>query len=110
MAKIFPFSDHAISIEPGELEELARYCRSIRAMQGNGEKSLSKNETDNRDNFRRGLFAIRALRAGETITPEMLIALRPVRGLSVAEWDGVIGKKLARDVNDLDPVTRADLA
>lgn len=110
MAKIFPFSDHAISIEPHELEELARYCRGIRAMQGDGQKALSNNEAKNRDNFRRGLFAGRALRAGETITPEMLIALRPVRGLSVAEWDKVIGKKLARDVNDRDPLTTADLA
>lgn len=110
MAKIFPFSDHAISIEPRELEELALYCRSIRVMQGNGEKSLSSNEAKNRDNFRRGLFAGRALRAGETITPDMLIALRPVRGFSVADWDGVIGKKLARDVNDRDPLTPADLA
>lgn len=110
MAKIFPFSDHAISIEPGELEELALYCRSLRAMQGNGEKVLSKNEAENRANFRRGLFAGRALRAGETLAPDMLIALRPVRGLSVAEWDGVIGKKLARDVNAQDPITPADLA
>ncbi len=110
MAKIFPFSDHAISIEPAELEELARYCRSIRAMQGSGEKSLTKNEADNRNNFRRGLFASRPLRAGETVTPEMLIALRPLRGLSVAEWDGVIGKKLAHNVNERDPITPADLA
>ena len=110
MAKIFPFSDHAISIEPGELEELARYCRSIRAMQGNGRKTLSKNETDNRDNFRRGLFASRFLHAGETVTPEMLIALRPLRGFSVAAWDAVIGKKLVRDVNERDPISPSDLA
>ena len=110
MAKIFPFSDHAISIEPHELEELSRYCRSIRAMQGNGQKSLSKNEAENRGNFRRGIFAGRALRAGETITPDMLVALRPVRGFSVADWDGVIGRKLARDVNEHDPLTPADLA
>ncbi len=105
MAKLFPFSDHAISIEPPELEELAVFCHRLPAMRGTGVKSLSKNEAENRNNFRRGLYAARPLKAGETVTPEMLAVLRPVRGFCVSQWDDVMGKTLARDVAKGEPLT-----
>ncbi len=104
MAKEFPFSDHAISIEPAELKELSAFCKSLPAMSGDGIKRLSENERENRDKFRRGIYAARDLEKGIVLSEGDCIALRPVHGISVARWDEVIGKKVKKSMGKWEPV------
>lgn len=104
MAKEFPFSDHSISIMPDELKELTAYCNDIAAMRGDGIKRLSKNESENRDKFRRGIYAARDLPAGAVLGETDIVPLRPVRGVDVALWDDVIGKTLGTPLIKGDPL------
>lgn len=104
MKEEFPFSDHAISIEPDELQKLAGYCKNLPIMLGSPEKRLSQNEKENRDSFRRGIYATRDLEKGTVIAQSDCIPLRPLQGVSVAEWDSVIGKRLSRPLKKGEPL------
>jgi len=104
MAKQYPFSDHAIAIEPGELKELSAFCKKLALMRGAPGKRLTATERDGREKFRRGIYAARYLPEGLVVTDGDCVALRPVRGVSVAEWDMVMGKKLRRPLAKGEPI------
>jgi len=109
MAEQFPYSDYAMSIEPDEMFLLSQFCRDLPAIMGRREKVLSTNERNNRDRFRRGIYATRDLERGETLNETDCIPLRPLRGISVSRWDMVIGTKLKRPVKTGSPITADDL-
>lgn len=94
MSEEFPYSDHAFSIEPDELAKLTRIGKTVPATVTGETKKLSTSELANRDKNRRGIYAARDLEQGTVLTEGDCIPLRPVKGVSVCEWDNVIGKKL----------------
>lgn len=94
MSEEFPYSDHAFSIEPGELAKLTRIGKTLPATVTSETKELSPRELMNRDKNRRGIYATQNLEQGVVLTENDCIPLRPVKGISVSEWDNVIGKKL----------------
>ena len=54
--------------------------------------------------FRRSLYVVRDMRAGETFTPENLRAIRPGLGLPPKHLDAVLGRKASRDVRRGTPL------
>ena len=94
MCEEFPFSDHAISIEPEELAKLTRIGKTAPSTLTGDTKKLSPGELANRDKNRRGIYATQDLEQGTVLTEDDCIPLRPVKGISVSHWDNVIGKKL----------------
>jgi len=58
---------------------------------------------------RRSLYAVRAIRADETLAEDMLITLRPMRGVEPKDIGRIIGKKTSHDIQARQPITLQDV-
>ena len=56
--------------------------------------------------FRRSLYFIKDLNAGETITEDSIKSVRPGFGLSPKYFDDILGKTLLKDVKAFTPVLK----
>ena len=90
--------DLAVSSRPEEFREIVTALERTRTALGDGRKRCLPVENGNKAVSRRGLYARRALRAGERITEADVIALRPATGLSPADLPRLVQSILSRDV------------
>jgi N-acetylneuraminate synthase len=89
--------DADFSLEPPELQALVQ--ESERAWQALGNVAYGVTEEERGSLvFRRSLYVIRDLRAGETLTRDNVRALRPGLGLAPKYYDALLGKRVRRDV------------
>lgn len=89
--------DSAFSLEPHELASLVQ--ESERASLALGEVSYGPSEPEMKSLvFRRSLYIVQDLRAGDVLTPENLRAIRPGLGLPPKHIDALLGRRVARDV------------
>jgi len=58
---------------------------------------------------RRSLYAARDIKAGETLTEDMVITLRPMRGIEPKDLPAIVGKKMSRDIRVRQPITAQDI-
>jgi pseudaminic acid synthase len=95
--------DDTFSLEP---EELAALCRDAKtAWQALGRVDYARKSSElNNVQFRRSLYFVRALRAGEIITADAVRSTRPGFGLAPKYFDEVVGKRLRSDVQFATPV------
>lgn len=100
--------DSAFSLEPAELAALVE--ETARAWQALGEVVYGPQSDAERRSmaFRRSLYFVRALKAGEVVTPDAVRAIRPGHGLAPKHLALVIGRRVAVDVERGTPV-RHDL-
>ena len=77
---------------------------------GDGKKRLMPSESETVIIQRRGIYSIRALKKGETITREELELLRPAVGLKPRDLSRVVGKTAARDIAAGAPLTDNDIS
>jgi N-acetylneuraminate synthase len=92
-----PGPDSAFSLEPDELKALVAGARDARAALGEvryGPSSKEKPSTV----FRRSIFVVRDVRAGEPFTDENVRIIRPGVGLHPRHWDAVLGRQAACDL------------
>jgi N-acetylneuraminate synthase len=92
--------DHPFSMDPQSWRDMVDRTRELEYALGSTEKSVAENERDTVVVQRRCLRAARELKAGTTLTPDMLEALRPSPPEAVKpyELEKVLGKKLRRDL------------
>lgn len=109
LARRIPDADHEISIEPGELKCLREFSESVPIMIGHAPRQLTENEVKGRTTLRRGLYARRDISAGESLTLENTMFLRPVKGISVGKWDEVAGMKVNKYLLQNAPITFSDI-
>lgn len=89
--------DSAFSVEPKEFAALVDTVRTA-------EKALGKvcYERDNAERaslvFRRSLFVVKDMRAGETFTQENIRSIRPGNGLAPKHLYEILGKKALKDL------------
>ena len=57
---------------------------------------------------RRAIYAARDIAAGEALTEDMVITLRPMRGIEPKDLSLVLGKKTLRAIKARQPLTSAD--
>ena len=91
--------DSGFSLEPAEFAALARDCRAAHAALGRVHYDLKGSEAGNVQ-FRRSLYFVADLAAGETIGPQHVRSIRPGFGLAPKFIDTIVGRRLTR------PVTR----
>lgn len=84
--------DSAFSAEPAELSNLVTGCREAHAALGAVNFDLMEAEAPNLK-FRRSLYVVRDIAAGERLTPENVRAIRPGYGLSPKHLDEVLGQR-----------------
>lgn len=96
--------DSKFSVEPNELAELVKNTKEAWQSLGNGDFSRPEIERPNLA-FRRSLYFVNNLKAGEKIKPDDIRRIRPGFGLPPKYYDEIIGGKVRRDVDFGDPVT-----
>lgn len=97
--------DAAFSLEPHELETL---CRDVRAAFDALQPQASQRARSEEGNvlFRRSLYVVADIAAGETFTPANVRSIRPGHGLAPKHYDDVIGRTALRALRRGEPLTR----
>ncbi|MGW3343082.1 pseudaminic acid synthase [Nonomuraea rubra] len=89
--------DSAFSLEPAELAALV--VESERAWESLGEVAIGPRPSEREGlRFRRSLYVVRDVCAGEPVTPENVRSIRPAGGLPPDAASAVMGRRFARDV------------
>jgi len=89
--------DAAFSLEPDELRELVDSCRDIHAALGTATYERSESERSNMV-FRRSLYVVEAMRAGDEFSRTNLRSIRPGYGLAPKHLTAILGQKAACDI------------
>ncbi len=89
--------DSAFSMEPTEMMQLV--METERAWQALGQVSYGPAEAEKKSiQFRRSLYVVQDLKAGDVLTRENLRAIRPGLGLPTRYLEQVLGKSVKQDV------------
>lgn len=96
--------DDSFSLEELELIHLCEASRTCWKSLGQVDYGRKSSEKGNAQ-FRRSLYFVKPLKAGDTITRDSVRSVRPGYGLPPKMYDQVIGKKVTQDVEYASPVT-----
>ena len=89
--------DSAFSMEPDEMNQLV--IESERAWQALGKISYGVTEAEKKSlQYRRSLYVVQDLKAGDVLTRDNVRALRPGYGLATKYLDVILGKTVKQDV------------
>ena len=102
-----PGPDHAASMEPGELDDFVATIRSVTTALGTGQKVRAPIEQENATLVRRSWHLRTPVAAGESITADAIVPLRPETGLP--PWIDPVGRRAAHDLTAGDPLRAEDL-
>ena len=92
--------DHKFAMNPQTWAEMVSATRQLEAALGSTEKKINENELETAVIQRRCLRAARAIRAGETVTREMIDVLRPAvpGAVKPSEISDLIGKTVLHEM------------
>ena len=89
--------DAAFSLEPAELSQLVVETERAWLSLGAVRYGASSAEEKSRQ-FRRSLYIVKDLKAGDLLTAENVRTIRPGYGLAPKHMEAVLGRRVARDV------------
>lgn len=89
--------DDSFSLEPAELTALCRDSKTAWAALGKIDYGRKSSEQGNAK-FRRSLYFVKDLKAGDMITEDVLRSVRPGFGLAPKHLQQILGKKAAQDI------------
>ncbi len=95
--KNMPGPDHKASLEPDEFKGMVLAIRNIEKSLGTGLKQASPSELKNRHTARKSIVASRDIMAGELFSEGNITGKRPDTGISLMEWDKVVGRKALKN-------------
>lgn len=96
--------DSAFSLEPAEMRQLVE--ETARAWQGLGRVTYGPTVAEKSSmQFRRSLYVVQDLKAGEAITPANVRAIRPGLGLAPRHFEEVMGRVALHDAPRGTPVS-----
>lgn len=96
--------DDSFSLEPVEMAALCRDAQTAWSALGRVDYGRKSSEQGNVQ-FRRSLYFVKDMKAGEVITPECIRSIRPGYGLPPKYFDTVIGAKTIIDCKFGTPVS-----
>jgi N-acetylneuraminate synthase len=103
LSRDIPGPDSAFSLEPQEFSEMVAAVRT--AEKALGEASFEVGEQESRSLvFRRSLFVVTDVRAGDVFTEENVRSIRPGYGLHPRYLAEVLGRRAARDIRKGTPL------
>ena len=89
--------DSAFSMEPDEMKQLVE--ETGRAWESMGKAYIGPTEAEKSSiTFRRSLYIVKDLKAGDVLTKENVRAIRPGLGLPPKHFNQVLGKKIKSSV------------
>lgn len=89
--------DSFFSIDPDELKDLVETVRDLKQGLGNDDSSRLEQERDS-NIFRRSLFVVEDVKAGEIFTKHNIRSIRPGSGLKPKYLPEIIGQKATCDI------------
>lgn len=95
--------DDSFSLEPAELVALCRNSKTAWAALGKVDYGRKSSEQGNVQ-FRRSLYFVKDLKAGDLITADSIRSVRPGYGLPPKHYSSIIGHVVRRDVEKNMPV------
>jgi len=84
--------DATFSLDPGEFGSMVKALREIEAALGTGELGPGVEE-EGSVSFRRSIFAVKDIAAGEVLTRENIRVIRPGHGLAPKHLPEILGRK-----------------
>ncbi|MDE7417267.1 MAG: pseudaminic acid synthase [Lachnospiraceae bacterium] len=100
--------DSSFSMEPEEFREMVCQVREVEKAMGKVYYGVSKQEESNTC-FRRSLFVVKDIAAGEAFTPENIRSIRPAYGLKPKYYKEVLGKTAKRELKRGTPLAFEDI-
>jgi len=104
LSRATPGPDSAFSLEPKEFKAMVEAIRTVEKALGRVHYGVSPREAASRA-FRRSLYVVEDVQAGELFTEKNVRSIRPANGLPVKEIDRVLGRKAASDIRQGTPLT-----
>ena len=96
--------DSAFSMEPAEMARLV--VETERAWQALGQVCYGPTEAEKGSiQFRRSLYVVKDMKAGDRLIPDNLRVIRPGRGLAPKHYELVLGRRVVKDVKRGTPVS-----
>ncbi|MDR2038360.1 MAG: pseudaminic acid synthase [Bacteroidales bacterium] len=89
--------DAAFSLEPHELKALVEESKRAYVSLGKVNYELSDKEKNSLV-FKRSLYVVKDMKAGETFTAENVRSIRPALGLATKYYNTILGKKATKDI------------
>jgi pseudaminic acid synthase len=96
--------DSSFSMEPDEFKKMVDDIRAAERAIGKIDYSISEKEKNSRI-FRRSIFAVEDIKAGEKLTEENIKIIRPGFGLKPKHWDNVLKTKAIKDIEKGTPLS-----
>lgn len=100
--------DSTFSMEPCEFRDMVDKVREVEKAVGKASYGVSEQEKTNIC-FRRSLFVVEDIAAGEVFTAENVRSIRPAYGLAPKYYKEVLGKRAARDLKRGMPLAFEDV-
>lgn len=97
LARSVPGPDSAFSLEPQEFKQMVDAIRTAEKALGRVSYELTKSEAASRV-FRRSLFVVADVKAGEVFTEENVRSIRPGHGLPPKWLPELLGRRAMRDI------------
>jgi len=95
--------DSSFSMEPDEFAAMVRDVRSAERAIGTVSFGATESESGNLA-FRRSIFVVEDIKAGEPLTEENIRIIRPSNGLAPKYYEEVLGKKVTKDLKRGTPL------
>ena len=99
-----PGPDSSFSMEPHEFKEMVRAIRSVEKALGRVQYQITEREESSQV-FRRSLFVVREMYAGEEFTEENVRSIRPGFGLHTRHLSEILGRRASKDIAKGTPLS-----
>ena len=95
--------DDSFSLEPAEMAALCRDAKTAWSALGHVDYGLKSSEQTNVQ-FRRSLYFVKDMQAGDVIKSDCIRSVRPGYGLPPKNYDSLIGRKVTQNIPKNSPV------
>ncbi len=104
LTRATPGPDSAFSLEPAEFRAMVDAIRTVEKALGSVHYGLNEKEASSRA-FRRSLFVVEPMKAGECFTPRNVRSIRPGHGLAPKHLSEILGRRAATDIDRGEPLS-----
>ena len=103
LSRSIPGLDSAFSMEPHEFKEMVNAIRIAEKALGKINYAVTEKEAASRV-FRRSLFVVKDIKAGDVFTKENVRSIRPGYGIKPINMSYILNKKATRDIKRGEPL------
>lgn len=103
LSRAVPGPDSTFSLEPQEFKAMVEAVRTTERALGRPDYTLGEHEAASRV-FRRSLFVVKDVAAGDPMTSENVRSIRPGMGLAPKHLEAVFGRRAKRDIRRGTPL------